>query len=142
MQQQNFNNHSRMVPMYHYVTYTLLLVTIIGCIMLLVNDTCSAAYNGWLMLSLSLLLLLALWFARSFALKAQDRVIRAEENFRYFIATQKTLPKELTMSQIIALRFAADDEWQSLMQQAIDKNLSAKEIKKQIKNWRADYYRV
>jgi ABC-type amino acid transport substrate-binding protein len=52
------------------------------------------------------------------------------------------LPTALTVSQIIALRFASDEEWLSLIQKAINENLSSKEIKQLIKSWRGDYYRV
>jgi hypothetical protein len=82
------------------------------------------------------------WYCRSFALRAQDRAIRAEENFRHFILTGKTLDARLRMSQIIALRFAPDEEFIELAKEAVDKKLSAKEIKIAIKNWKADHYRA
>jgi hypothetical protein len=91
---------------------------------------------------LSVILVLIAWYARGFALKAQDRAIRAEENFRYYLATGKPFPKELTIGQIIALRFAADDEFIALAAKAVAENLSSKEIKSQIKNWKADLYRA
>ena len=83
--------------------------------------------------------MLIVWFyARSFALKAQDRAIRAEENFRHYLATGKPLDSRLTMRQIIGLRFAGDDEFVALAKQAADENLSEKQIKMAIKNWKAD----
>jgi hypothetical protein len=48
----------------------------------------------------------------------------------------------LRVSQIIALRFAADEEFPSLVQKALSDNLSNKQIKESISNWRGDYYRV
>jgi hypothetical protein len=75
-------------------------------------------------------------------LKAQDRAIRAEENLRYFILTGKRLSKQVSMRQIIALRFAEDEEFVGLTEKAIKENLSPKEIKKSIKNWRPDYHRA
>jgi len=86
--------------------------------------------------------ILFMWFIRTFALKAQDRAIRAEERLRYFILTGKPLPAELRFSQIIALRFASDAEYLELLDRTIKEQLSAKEIKAQIKNWKADYHRV
>jgi hypothetical protein len=83
-----------------------------------------------------------MWFTRTFALKAQDRAIRAEENFRYFLLTKKPLPTELRLSQIIALRFAPDEEFVTLVDEAIAQKLAAKEIKMRIKNWKGDYHRV
>lgn len=142
MQPQNFKNHSRMVPLFHFGAFSLVLIAI-GCsIKVIVSNECDGIFMGLIVLVLSIVVLLALWYLRVFALKAQDRAIKSEEALRYFIATGKSLPKELQMSQIIALRFASDEEWQSLMQQAIEKNWSSKEIKMQIKNWRGDYYRV
>jgi hypothetical protein len=82
------------------------------------------------------------WYLRIFALKAQDRAIRAEENFRHYLATGKVFPKELRMGQIIALRFASDDEFVALTTKAIAENLSNKEIKGLIKNWKADHDRA
>jgi len=89
-----------------------------------------------------LLLLLTAFYARVFALKAQDRVIRAEENFRFYLLTQKELPAELTIRQIIGLRFASDEEFLALVDRAVKEKMTEKEIKKSIKNWRGDYYRV
>jgi hypothetical protein len=80
--------------------------------------------------------------ARIFGLKAQDRAIRAEENFRHFILTNRMLDSRLTMSQMVALRFASDEEFPALAQKAADQKMSSKDIKKAIKNWRGDYYRV
>jgi uncharacterized protein YeeX (DUF496 family) len=68
-----------------------------------------------------------------------------EMGLRYFYLTGKSFSekeKDLRTNQIIALRFAGDDELLSLMDQAISKNLSNKEIKMSIKNWKGDYSRV
>ena len=88
------------------------------------------------------MLILATLFARGFALKAQDRAIVAEERFRYYLLTKKMLPAELTVRQIIGLRFASDEEYADLVERAIKENLSENRIKKEIKNWKGDYYRV
>ena len=82
------------------------------------------------------------YFLRAFALKAQDRAIRAEEKLRYFILTSKSLSNKITTRQIVGLRFASDDEFPTLVDKAEKENLSEKEIKKLIKNWKADRYRV
>ena len=79
---------------------------------------------------------------RAFPLAVQDRAIRAEENLRYFSLTGKLLDKGLTMSQIIALRFANDNEFVELAEKALKDNMSNKEIKQAIKNWRADNHRA
>ena len=77
-----------------------------------------------------------------FAVKAQDRAIRAEENLRHFSLTGKLLDPRLTIRQIIALRFAPDGEFVSLAQAAVDKNLAEDAIKQAVKKWRSDTYRV
>lgn len=142
MQTQNFKNHSRFVPMYHYVTFGLLLAILIGSIVNLCNSSCDNFYSASLLVALTFTTILVTYFARAFALKAQDRAIRAEENFRYFIATGNALPSELRMSQIIALRFASNEEWQALIQKTIAQKLTVKQIKENIKNWKGDYCRV
>ena len=81
-------------------------------------------------------------YIRIFALKAQDRAIRAEENLRHFALTGKLLPAQLRIGQIIALRFASDEEFPALAAKAAAENLSNKEIKLSIQHWRADWYRV
>jgi hypothetical protein len=81
-------------------------------------------------------------FARTFALRAQDRAIRAEEQLRYYVMTGKLLDPRLSIRQIIGLRFASNEEFVALAQRAADQNLSPKDIKQAVKNWRADTYRV
>ena len=144
MQPQNYKNHSRFVPLYHYVTYALLLAVIIGSVINAVH-TCQRGeniYSASLICVLAFATILTCFFARFFALKAQDRAIRAEENFRHFMVTGKQLDSRLKMAQIIALRFAGDDEFVALAKKAADENMAAKEIKLAINNWRGDYNRV
>jgi hypothetical protein len=149
MSDQNFKNHSRYVPLYHFITPTVILALIVGsCINL--YETCSDCENGEesglysasLICLMSFVLLILWWYCRAFALRAQDRAIRSEENLRHFIATGKPLDSRLRMSQIIALRFAGDDEFVELAKQAVDENLAAKQIKMAVKNWRADNNRA
>jgi hypothetical protein len=142
MQAQNFKNHAKMVPGYHYVTLTAILIFLIASVNYLIQSSAENKYLGALLCLLSLILILIAWYLRGFALKAQDRAIRAEENFRHFIATGKALPKELRMGQIIALRFASDEEFVALAAKANAENLSNKEIKLLIKNWKADHDRA
>ena len=142
MQDQNLKNHAKMVPGYHYVTLTAILIFLIGSINYLVQRTADNKYLGAMLSLLSVILVLLAWYARGFALKAQDRAIRAEENFRYYLATGKILPQELRIGQIIALRFASEEEFVALTAKAVAENLSNKEIKSLIKNWKADHYRA
>jgi uncharacterized membrane protein len=142
MQTQNFKNHARLVPLYHFVTFTLLVVILIGSIVNLSNSARENIYSASLLVALTIAVILIAFFARTFALKAQDRAIRAEENFRHFIATGQPLDNRLRMSQVIALRFAGDDEFVALAKKAASENMRAKEIKKAIQNWKGDYHRA
>jgi Family of unknown function (DUF6526) len=142
MNGQNYKNHGRMVPLFHYVTFSLLLAVLIGGIVNLVNSAHENLYSASLLLALTIAAILIAWFARSFPLKAQDRAIRAEENLRHYVLTGKLHDSRLTTSQIIALRFAGDDEFVALSKKAADENMDSKAIKLAIQNWKGDYYRV
>lgn len=141
---QNYANHSRYVPLYHFFASSLLLAATIGSFVNLYHAIAKGegVYSASLICVICIVLILLFWFARAFALKAQDRAIRAEENFRHFILTGKPLDSRLSMSQIIALRFASDEEFAVLTQRAVGENLPAKEIKQAVKNWKADLNRV
>ena len=141
--EQNYNNHSKYVIGYHLVLSLLILLGTIGAFVNLFNSLDSNnLYSASLILILFVAAILIFWYLRQFALKAQDRAIKAEENLRYFSLTGKLMPKQLRMSQIIALRFASDEELLKLVEEALAKKLNAKEIKISIKNWKADDYRV
>lgn len=148
MSEQNFKNHSRLVPVFHYLGYLILLGIVVLSILNIVYcmqgycTTESCWYPPILFLLIAILLVILMWYTRYFALRAQDRAIRAEENLRHFIATGKPHDSRLRMSQIIALRFAGDDEFVALSKRAADEQLSAKEIKMAVKNWKADHNRV
>lgn len=143
MQDQNFKNHIRLIPLYHGIAFLLIFAGLIGSVINLLNHhDAGNHYSAALLIVVFFLLLLIFWYARVFALKAQDRAIRAEENFRYNILTGKPFPKELRMGQIIALRFASDEEMPALTKRAIEEKLSQKQIKQEIKNWKADHHRV
>ena len=79
---------------------------------------------------------------RIFALRAQDRAIRAEENLRHFALTGKLLDSRLNMAQVIALRFADNEEFIELAKKAADNNMSSDDIKKTIQKWKADHHRA
>ena len=142
MAQQNYSNHRRFVPLFHFVTLLGSLFLFIGSIVNLVKSSPDNFYSAALLVMTSLLLMFTAFYARVFSLKAQDRAIRAEENFRYFLLTKEAMPKELTTRQIIGLRFASDDEFVGLVERAIKEKMSENDIKKAIKNWRGDPYRA
>jgi uncharacterized membrane protein YciS (DUF1049 family) len=141
--EQNFKNHSRYVKGYHFVLSFLILVGTIGAIVnFYYSLTNSNHYNSALLLILFMIAIILFWYVRQFPLKAQDRAIFAQESLRYFVLSGKLLPQELRGSQIIALRFASDEELVLLVNRAVSEKLSSKEIKSSIKNWRVDRYRL
>jgi hypothetical protein len=144
MTEQNYANHVKFVPMYHAVTFGLIALSLIGSVVNLIKSLGqhSGIYSASLLVVVFVILGFIFIYARSFALKAQDRAIRAEENLRHFVMTGKLLDSRLTIRQIIGLRFASDGEYLELCNRAVAENLSEDAIKKAIKNWRADYYRV
>ncbi|HMT75114.1 MAG TPA: DUF6526 family protein [Chitinophagaceae bacterium] len=139
---QNYKNHTRYVPMFHFFAGSAIVFGLIGSIVNLFHSNAETHYSAALITLIFIVLVFLFWYTRSFALRAQDRAIRAEENFRHFILTGKPLDKQLRLSQIIALRFAADEEFPELAKRAVSEKLSQKEIKLAITNWRADYNRV
>ena len=142
MPKQNFKNHTRYIPLWHYITGTLVVALIAGSIVNLVKSTRQNLYSASLLVAVSFVLASIFWYCRWFALRAQDRAIRAEENLRHFVLTGKLLDKHLRTSQIIALRFAPDDEVVELAQQAAERKMRSTDIKKSIVKWRSDHHRV
>ncbi len=144
MEAQNYANHRRNLPAFHFILLPIILLTLIGSFVNLYQSwgdhqrQYSASLIVVIMVSLALVSLLA----RLFSLKAQDRAIRAEENLRHYVMTGKLLDPKLTVRQIIGLRFASDDEFVALAGRAVEENLTEDAIKKAVKNWRADTYRV
>jgi hypothetical protein len=144
MPEQNFKNHARMVPLFHYVASLAILIPLVISIIHFFKSVMekSGRLNAAATVSLIVGIILVFWFSRVFALKAQDRAIRAEENFRHFVATGKPLDSRLRMRQIVALRFAGDNEFVALVKKAAEENMAQKEIKMAIQNWRADNNRA
>jgi len=144
MTTQTYANHRRNVLMYHGVLFGLLVLTLIGSLVNLYESVGDheRIYSASLIVVLDVCVLLLFFFCRIFALKAQDRAIRAEENLRHFVLTGKVLDPGLTIRQIIGLRFASDGEFVELARRAAREHLTEDAIKRAVKNWRADTYRV
>jgi hypothetical protein len=141
---QNFANHARFVPAYHFVLAGLIAVSLIGSLLNLYESLGDEQriYSAALIVVLELIAALLFWYCRVFPLQAQDRAIRAEENLRHFVLAGRLLDPRLGVKQIVALRFAPDDEFIALAARAAGQNLAPVDIKKAIVNWRADLYRV
>ena len=144
MATQNYANHRQFVPMFHFVLFGILLLTLIGAGVNLYESWGDhiRLYSASLIFVLTFCMIMLALFARIFALKAQDRAIRAEENLRHFVLTGKLLDPRLTTRQIVGLRFASDGEFVALAARAAKENMSEDDIKKAVKDWRADTYRV
>jgi hypothetical protein len=144
MEKQTYANHRRFVPLYHYALTLLVLLTIVGAL----GNAYRAFSRGSGRLAAVLILLLAVCaliegaYLRIFALKAQDRAIRAEENLRHFALHGSLLDPRLDTRQIIGLRFASDAELGPLAQRAVEEKLPEDAIKMAVKEWREDHYRV
>ena len=144
MATQSYARHTQIVPPFHQVLLPLLLLTLIGACVNLYQSfgNHDRLYSAALLLVLTICVIMAALFARIFALKAQDRAIRAEENLRHFALTGQLLDPRLSIRQVIGLRFASDGEFVALAKRAAEEKLSADAIKQAVKNWRADLYRV
>jgi hypothetical protein len=144
MQTQSYKQHSRYVPLWHFVLSLILLACLAGSVWNLIRAIghIQGRLAGAVILGLSIAGLIMFWYARAFALAAQDRGIRAEENLRHFALTGKLLDSRLTLRQIIALRFAADTEFLILAEKAANENMKPTDIKRAIVNWRPDYHRA
>jgi len=141
---QSYANHRQLVPLFHGVLFGLLVVTLIGSAVNVYESIGNSEriYSASLVLVLTFAAIMLFFFCRVFALKAQDRAIRAEEQLRHFILTGKRLDPRLTIRQIVGLRFASDDEVAALASRAASEGLSEDAIKKAVTAWRPDTYRV
>jgi hypothetical protein len=146
---QSYANHRKLVPGYHFVVVGILVANLVWSLYRLV-----LGYPGFelpladrlLGVAVAVALLLLAYYARVFPLRAQDRVIRLEEMLRL----ERVLPadlrpriRDLRPSQLIALRFACDEELPGLFREVLAGNLNHKdEIKKRIQVWREDHFRL
>ena len=144
MQEQNLGNHTRLVPTFHFFVIPVFLANFIWSLFRL--RTLEFSFAGIFGVIFAAALLVFAFRARLFALTVQDRVIRLEERLRY----ERLLPAdlqarcgELTVAQIVSLRFASDAELAELIRKVLDEKITArKPIKQQIKNWKPDYLRA
>lgn len=144
MEQQSYANHRRFMPLYHYVLAALVLIALGGSIYNVYRSWGRGSGRGEAVLILIIVVIAFIegFLLRIFALKAQDRAIRAEENLRHYVLNGALLDSKLDTRQIIGLRFASDDEFGALAERAVRESLSEDDIKKAVKTWRADTYRV
>lgn len=151
MSEQNFSNHTKLVPLFHFFVIPVLLLNLVQSLCFLFPGG-SHAWGIFALLSALLNILVALallalaFLARIFALRVQDRVIRLEERLRY----ERLLPEDLkprigefTVNQLVSLRFASDAELPVLARKVLDGKVNRRRaIKQMIQNWRPDYHRI
>jgi uncharacterized membrane protein YciS (DUF1049 family) len=143
MAEQNFANHTKIFPPFHFFVVPILLVNLGVQLYRLKFGFTFATVFGIL---LAVALILGFLSARMFALSVHDRVIRLEERLRY----QRLLPSDLqpriedfTVAQLVSLRFACDAELPALARKVLDEKLQErKAIKQLVKNWKPDYLRA
>lgn len=140
---QSYASHTRWHPLFHFFLVPVMVINFIWSIVLCYR------YPGWTQcwwVVVSVGLLVMMFLVRTNALRVQDRLIRLEEQLR----CQRILPADLAqqtgglrVGQYIALRFASDEELEGLVTEIVAGRLTKPaDIKRAIKNWRADYFRV
>jgi hypothetical protein len=139
---QNFSNHTRLDPPFHFFILPVFAISLILTIVHLIRRP--GLHSVWIVVFM-VAAIAALFKIRLYALRVQDRVIRLEERLRFATLLDPALrPRiaEFTESQLVALRFASDAELPALAARALNEKLSNSEIKKLIQHWRPDYWRV
>ena len=142
-QAQTLATHRRWIPMWHFFAIPVLIANVIAVATRFARDPQLA--SGWAVI-VAIALLVGIFLSRSMPLRAQDRIIRLEERSRL----ERVLPSdlrgrvgELSPSQLVAIRFADDDEVPELTRRTLNGELKSQgDIKRAIRNWRADTLRV
>ena len=142
-QAQTLATHRRWIPMWHFFAIPVLVANVIVAATHFARDP--QLINGWAVI-VAIALLVGILLSRTMPLRAQDRIIRLEERSRL----ERVLPSdlrsrvgELTPSQLVAIRFAPDDEVPELTRRALSGELKSQgDIKRAIRNWRSDHLRV
>jgi hypothetical protein len=144
MTEQSFANHTKFVPAYHFFAVPVFVANFVWSLFGL--RTLGFSFAGVFGVLVAAALVVLVFVARLFALAVQDRVVRLEEQLRYARLLPADLlarTAELTMGQVIALRFASDAELPALARKVLDEKLvERKAIKQLIKNWKPDYLRA
>ena len=142
---QNLKNHARLHPPFHFFVLPMLLLNFIFSIYVTIHHWPEhwALHLWWIAMAIVFFVMANL--GRNAALTVQDRIIRLEERLRLqalLPAEDRTHINELSVKQLIALRFASDDELPALVRKTLTQNLEPRAIKQIVVNWRGDYHRV
>jgi hypothetical protein len=142
MAPQTLANHVKIDPPFHYFVLPVLAISWVVSAVFLVRHP--GFLHFWIVI-FNTAIIVAVIRSRQYALKVQDRVIRLEERLRLATLLPDSLRPQiakLSEGQFIALRFASDEEVPALVERTLSANLAPADIKKAIKNWRPDYWRV
>jgi hypothetical protein len=132
--EQSFANHARLDPRFHFFVVPVFAINVVYAVF---HAFRHPNYPNFWGIVVALAALMAVFLIRVYALKVQDRVIRLEERLRL-----GALAGGLREGQLIALRFASDEEAPALAKKAQIEKLGPKQIKQAIRIWRPDYWRV
>ena len=140
---QSFENHTRYVPLYHFVLFGILMINLVWSVVRIVRHP---SVDAAVALLIAFGLLILFFYARQFALTMQDRLIRLEMRLRLVKVLPADLAQrigELTVSQLIGLRFASNEELPELVRKVLAEGISDRTaIKRMVRIWQGDYLRV
>lgn len=146
MEEQSYGNHRKFVPGFHFVTFGILVLSFLWALWRLFTGTALPWPDRVWVVVMAVALLLLAWYTRTFPLTVQDRLIRLEERLRLAQLLPPDLaPRigELKTGQLLALRFASDEEIPELTRKVLTENIRGRdEIKKLIRHWRPDHLRA
>jgi len=142
---QNFQNHVRYYTSHHFIFYPLLLIALFASVVAYSHHP--EQHEVWI--AIIAIFIFVGWSSfmmrQHYALGTQDRIVRLELRFRYYVMTGKRLElleSKLSVSQLAALRFASDEELVALVERTLKENLSGWQIKNSIVHWLPDHMRV
>jgi hypothetical protein len=140
---QDFEHHTRVLPAFHFVVLPILAINVFYAAYQAVAHVGTGTLIG---LAVAIALVMSAIIGRVMALTVQDRVIRLEERMRMRALLSADLHgriEGLTPKQLVALRFACDEELPALTRKVLDEKIEdQKAIKRMVTRWRADYLRA
>ena len=141
---QTYKSHTRYHTLQHFVLMPISAITLVVAIISTITSIVKGnfSFTTFLIMAPVIMGIITSLLARMNPLKVQDRTIRVEEQLRYFILTGSPIDPKITIPQLIALRFASDDEFPKLAEKAALTSMTPDEIKNEIQQWRPDEHRV
>jgi hypothetical protein len=143
--EQNYKNHARFDPPMHFFVFPALFINLGVAIYIAIHFRHQYPWLGHWSIVFALALVILAFKCRTNDLKLQDRIIRLEERLRLaslLPPSESAYIYQLSIPQIVALRFASDAELPALVHKTLTRNLEPKAIKQAITQWRADHHRV